>query len=213
MKPVDLTLTITQNIPTFPGSPPPVSIPWSNLKKDGYNLEMLFFSSHTGTHVDAPFHFVQGGKKIHQIDPGRFLCDAVLIRARSWPNRSITKSDIANHEKRHGVIPSNGAVIFATGWNDQVNRRNFFDQNPGLTESAAEYLASKKPSIVGIDSPSIDVGSNKRFSAHHALLKKDVLILENLCNLSRIKSRTFKIVALPLKLHNATGSPVRAVAF
>lgn len=213
MKPVDLTLTITQDIPTFPGSPRPMSIPWNSLKKDGYNLEMLFFSSHTGTHIDAPFHFVQGGKKIHQIDPGRFLCDAVLVRARSGPNHSITKSDIVDHEKRHGAIPGGGAIIFATGWNDQINRRNFFDQNPGLAESAAEYLASKKPSLVGIDSPSIDVGSNKRFSAHHILLKKDVLILENLCNLSRIKSRTFKIAALPLKLHNATGSPVRAVAF
>lgn len=213
MKPIDLTLTINQDIPTFPGSPPPLSIPWNDLRKDGYNLEMLFLSSHTGTHIDAPFHFVQNGKKVHQIDPSRFLCDAVLVKARSGPNRSITKPDIVANERRFGKISSGCAVIFATGWNDKISRRNFFDQNPGLSTSAAEYLASKKPSIVGIDSPSIDVGSSERFPAHHILLKKDVLVLENLCNLSKIKSRSFKIAALPLKLKNATGSPVRAVAF
>jgi len=189
VKPIDLTLTINQDIPTFPGSPPPLSIPWNNLRKDGYNLEMLFLSSHTGTHIDAPFHFVQNGKKIHQIDPGRFLCDAILVRVRSGPNRSITKSDIMAHELRFGKIPNGCAVIFATGWNDNIGRRDFFDQNPGLSTSAAEYLVAKKPSLVGIDSPSIDVGRNGKFPAHRILLKKDVLILENLCNLSRIKRR------------------------
>lgn len=174
---------------------------------------MLFLSSHTGTHIDAPFHFVQNGKRIHQIDPGRFLCDAILVRVRSGPNRSITKSDIIAHEERFGKISNGCAVIFATGWNDKIGRRNFFAQNPGLSISAAEYLVSKKPSMVGIDSPSVDVGRNWKFPVHHILLKKDVLILENLCNLSKIKSRNFKIAALPLKIQNATGSPVRAVAF
>ncbi|WP_338140918.1 hypothetical protein [Candidatus Nitrosotenuis chungbukensis] len=71
----------------------------------------------------------------------------------------------------------------------------------------------KKISLVGIDSPSIDIGSNASFSAHKILLKSDVLILENLCNLDRIKKTHFGIIALPLKLQGATGSPVRAVAF
>jgi len=211
VKPIDLTLTISEKIPMFPGSPQPHFIQWDELKKDGYNLEMLFLSTHTGTHVDAPYHFVKRGKKLHQINSARFLCDVLLIKIRSRPNYSITKSDIIKFEQKHGVIPLHSSVLFATGWNDK-KRRDVFE-NPGLADSAANYLAAKKTNLVGIDSPSIDAGDNSKFSAHHILLGNDVLILENLCNLHKIRSVRFRLVALPLKLQNATGSPVRAVAF
>lgn len=82
-----------------------------------------------------------------------------------------------------------------------------------MSESAARYIASKKLNLVGIDSPSIDTGKSTKFVAHHILLKNDVLILENLCNLSKIKNVNFNLAALPLKIKNSTGSPVRAVAF
>lgn len=170
-------------------------------------------SSHTGTHIDAPYHFVKSGKRIHELDPSRFLQSAILIRVRVGPNYSITKSDITNFERKHGKIPDGATIVFATGWNNNVTRKNFFDQNPGLSESAARYLVSKKVNLVGIDSPSIDVGNNAKFVAHHVLLKGNVLILENLCNLDKIRTVHFNLIALPLKLQNATGSPVRAAAF
>lgn len=213
MKPIDLTLTISQNIPSFPGSPKPHFIPWAKIKKEKYNLEMLFLSTHTGTHVDAPYHFIKNGKKIHQIESGRFLCSAILIRVAGKPNYRITKNDIIQFESKNGPISAKSAVIFYTGWNENLSKRDFFEKNPGLSASAAKYLSSKKISLVGIDSPSIDVGSDASFSAHKILLKEDVLILENLCNLDKIKKTHFELVALPLKLHGATGSPVRAVAF
>lgn len=213
VKPVDLTLTISKRIPTFPGSPTPFFIPWEKIEKNGYNLELLFLSSHTGTHVDAPFHFLPNGSKIHQIDPRRFLCDTRLIRVHAGPGYAITKSDIVTHEEKFGRLEDYSTVVFATGWNDKLSRADFFEENPGLSASAARYLVSKKTNLVGIDSPSIDVGSNRKFTSHHILLKGNVLILENLCNLSKIKNPTFKLTALPLKLQNATGSPVRAIAF
>ncbi|MDO8640725.1 MAG: cyclase family protein, partial [Nitrosarchaeum sp.] len=80
MKLVDLTLTISQSISTFPGSPKPQFILWSTLKEDGYNLELLFLSSHTGTHLDAPYHFVKNGAKIHQIPLARLLGNGILIK-------------------------------------------------------------------------------------------------------------------------------------
>lgn len=213
VKPVDLTLTISEKIPTFPGSPQPHFIEWAELKKDRYNLEMLFLSSHTGTHIDAPYHFLKRGKKIHQIPPRRFLCEAILIKIKSGPACGISKSDITKYEREYGTIPNGATVLFATGWNDILSRKDFFEHNPGLEKSAARYLASKNINLVGIDSPNIDVGTNAKFSAHHILLANDVLILENLCNLSKIKSTKFRLAALPLKLNGATGSPVRAVAF
>jgi arylformamidase len=213
VKTVDLTLEVSQKTPTFPGSPQPLFIPWANIGKDGYNLEMLFLSSHTGTHVDAPVHFVKDGQKIHQVDPGRFLRDAVLIKIKCAPNHAITKSEIISHEKRFGRIESGETVVFATGWNDRPNRSGFFERNPGLSQSAARYLVSKKINLVGIDSPSVDIGSNSDFPVHHILLKEGVFVLENLCNLSKIGRQRFRLAAFPLKLRDSTGSPVRAVAF
>jgi kynurenine formamidase len=139
------------------------------------------------------------------------LQNAILVRIKSGPNHAITKSDIIQFEKKHGKIPNDFTIIFATGWNDS-SRKDFFS-NPGLSESAATYLVSKKTNLVGIDSPSIDPGNNTKYAAHHVLLKSNVLILENLCNLSKIKSTNFNLVALPLRLQGTTGSPVRAIAF
>ena len=213
MKVIDLTLTVSNKIPTFPGSPQPNFIPWENIKEDGYNLELLFLSSHTGTHMDAPHHFLEKGTKIHEISLEKLVSKAVLIKSRKKSNESITKTDIQKFEKKHGKIDGFSSVIFLTGWQKNLQKKYYFTSNPGLAVSAAKYLASKKISLVGIDSPSIDVGTDPKFSVHQIFAKKGMLIVENLANLDKIKSPTFHLVVLPLKLKNATGSPVRAIAF
>jgi len=212
VKLIDLTLTISENLPSFPGSPVPKFIPWTKIKTDGYNLELLFLSSHSGTHMDAPFHFVKDGLKIHQIDANRFVRDAVILKLKKGPNQSITKKDIIQFEKKFGKIPNDATIIIATGWYKNLTKKTYFEKNPGLSSSAADYLSSKKINLVGIDSPSIDVGSNKEFSVHKILSKNNIIIVENLANLEKIKSPKFKFIALPLKLKDATGSPIRAIA-
>ncbi len=203
MKVIDLTLTISEQIPTFLGSPQPNFISWETLEKDGYNLELLFLSSHTGTHIDAdgynlellflsshtgthidaPYHFLKKGQKIHQIVTRRLVTEAILIKIRKVANQSITKDDIQKFEKKYGKIDDGSTVIFHTGWQKNLKKESYFLKNPGLAVSAAKYLASKKVNMVGIDSPSIDLGKDSKFSVHHIL-----------------------------KLKNATGSPVRAMA-
>ena len=212
MKILDLTLTVSDKIPTFPGSPQPNFIPWENIKDDGYNLELLFLSSHTGTHLDAPYHFIENGTKIHEISPNRLIRDAVLIKSRKKSGQAITKTDILKFEKIHEKIPNGSTVIFWTGWQKMLHDDSYFIKNPGLSTTAAKYLVSKKTNLVGIDSPSIDFHASKQFSVHHIFSKNGILILENLANLEKIKSWKFQLVVLPLKLKNATGSPVRAVA-
>ena len=212
MEPIDLTLTISQNLPSFPGSPKPHFIPWSKIKTDGYNLELLFLSSHSGTHLDAPYHFVEKGTKIHQISPSRLISNAILIKIRKGPNQQITKADIINFEKKFEKIEDGYTVILATGWQKNFGKESFFKSNPGLSSSAAKYLISKNVNLIGIDSPSIDIGSDGKFSVHHILSKNNVLIVENLCNLEKISGIYFKLIVLPLKLKDATGSPVRAIA-
>tara|TARA_B100000745_G_scaffold19469_1_gene13560 strand:+ start:727 stop:1374 length:648 start_codon:yes stop_codon:yes gene_type:complete len=213
MKVIDLTLTVSNKIPTFPGSPQPNFIPWENIKEDGYNLELLFLSTHTGTHMDAPHHFLEKGAKIHEISLKNLVSEAVLIKSRKKSNESITKTDIQKFEKKHGKIDGFSSVIFLTGWQRNLQKKYYFTNNPGLSVSAAKYLASKKISLVGIDSPSIDLGADSKFPVHQIFAKKGMLIVENLANLEKIKSAKFHLIVLPLKLKGATGSPVRAIAF
>ena len=213
MKVIDLTLTVSEKIPTFPGSPKPHFIKWETISKDGYNLELLFLSTHTGTHIDAPFHFVKNGKKIHEIKPERLVNEAVLIKVGKNSNRSISKTDIQNFEQKNGKIENGSTVIFYTGWQKNLNKEFYFTENPGLSVLAAKYLVSKKTNMVGIDSPSIDLGTDSKFSVHHVLAKNNILIVENLANLNKIKSNNFHLITSPLKLKNATGSPIRAFGF
>ena len=212
MKVIDLTLTISEQIRTFPGSPQPNFIKWETLEKDGYNLELLFLSSHTGTHIDAPYHFLKKGQKIHQITTKRLVTEAILIKIRKGANQSITKMDIQKFEKKNGRIDDGSTVIFHTGWQKNLKKESYFLENPGLALSAADYLSSKKINLVGIDSPSIDLGKDSKFSVHHVLAKSGILIVENLSNLEKIHSEKFHLIVAPLKLKNATGSPVRAMA-
>jgi kynurenine formamidase len=212
VKPIDLTLTISESIPSFPGSPTPQFISWSDIKNDGYNLELLFLSSHTGTHLDAPYHFTKNGQKIHQIPLDRLIGKATIIKLHKTKNTAITTSDIISFEKKNGKISNHSSVFFFTGWQKNLKKDNYFTENPGLNTSAASYLASKKINLVGIDSPSIDLGKDESFNVHHILSKNNILIVENLANLNKIPSKQFNFTILPLKLKDATGSPVRAVA-
>lgn len=212
MDPIDLTLEISNKLPSFPGSPSPQFISWADKKSDGYNLELIFFSSHSGTHLDAPYHFVEKGVSIDKIPLSKLITNAVICRVKKDPNELITQRDIIDFETRNEMIYPNMAVVFETEWSKNIVKKDYFTKNPGLSAAAARYLLKKKVSLVGIDSPSIDIGKDSKFPVHHILLKGGVLILENLCNLDKIPRSYFKLIVLPLKLRGATGSPVRAVA-
>ncbi len=212
MKHLDLTLTISESIPSFPGSPSPQFLPWSTIKDDDYNLELLFLSSHTGTHLDAPYHFENNGAKIHQIPVTRLIGKGLLIKIKKVKDQTITKKDLLEFERKNGNIKNFSSVIFFTDWQKNLNKKFYFTNNPGLSKSAADYLVSKKINLVGIDSPSIDLGRDKSFVAHKIFAKNNILIVENLSNLEKIPTLDFEFIILPLKLKDATGSPVRAIA-
>jgi len=109
-------------------------------------------------------------------------------------------------------IKENDSIIFSTGWEHNYNSNNYINTNPGLSPEAAIYLSNKKINAVAIDSPSIDSAIESEFPAHKILLKNGIIIIENICNLAKIDKKNFKLIAIPLKLLGASGSPVRALA-
>ncbi|MDQ5859934.1 MAG: cyclase family protein [Thermoproteota archaeon] len=220
MRVIDLTMKITPSIRVYPGSPQPSFIPWSKFDRHGYDSEAMFMSTHTGTHVDAPNHFKPGLASIDMISSDRLVCNAVMIRVEKSANQLIEEQDFGNHQIRAG-----DAVVIATGWEKRSGSRNYMSENPGLSEQAARYLARKRVNAVAIDCPSIDLGADSRFIAHNILLSCNILVVENLCNLTRVtssssrrrtksnqSSATFTLIISPLKLRGATGSPARVLA-
>lgn len=208
MRAVDLTIRITPSMRVFPGSPQPSFVVWSKFDTHGYDSEAMFMSTHTGTHIDAPSHFKPGMPSIDKIPAGRLVCNAVLVKAQKKANQLVEVGDIVGEQ-----IMKNDAVVIATGWEKRAASKNYMTENPGLSEEAATYLVKKKVNLVAIDGPSIDAGSDSRFTAHNILLPANILAVENLCNLSRIgKKKRFTLVIAPLKIAGATGSPVRAIA-
>jgi kynurenine formamidase len=119
---------------------------------------------------------------------------------------------IDKHDLEETGIMPNDTIVISTGWEKRLRHNNYMNKNPGLARSAAHFLVRKKVNAVGIDGPSIDPGTDKRFSAHNILLPSGVLVIENLCNLDKIGQKRFTLLVCPLRIAGASGSPVRALA-
>ncbi len=141
---LELTLTISNKIPTFPGSPQPKFIPWENVGDDGYNLELLFMSTHTGTHMDAPYHFLEKGAKIHEISLKKLVSEAVLIKSKKKEGGSVTKTDIQKFEKKHGKIANFSSVIFYTGWQKNLQKKITLLRTLGCRSQLQNILHPKR---------------------------------------------------------------------
>jgi arylformamidase len=201
-------MEIVPSMRVFPGSPQPSFIEWSKFEIHGYSSEVMFLSTHTGTHIDAPSHFIPDSRTIDKIKVSRFVSRSILIKIPKKADQQITLNDIINYK-----INANDTVVFATGWEKRFKNDNYMMNNPGLSLDAAEYLVSNRVNAVAIDGPSIDRGVDNNFNIHSALLSNDIPIIENLCNLEELSSvKSFTLIVNPLKLVGASGSPVRAIA-
>ena len=206
---LDLTREVRNDTKVFPGSPPPKFITWTKLDVHDYDSEVIFMSTHTGTHMDAPSHFASDASSIDKIAVRRFISNAILIKIKKGSNQLITANEIEDSNVR---IMEGDTIVFSTLWENEIDKEYFFSHSPGLAEDAAKYLINKKVNAVCIDSPSIDRGSDSSFPVHKLLLSKEILIVENLCNLNKLKSQYFTLIMAPLKLSGASGSPIRAIA-
>jgi arylformamidase len=205
---IDLTMEIVPSMRVYPGSPQPSFIEWSKFDVQGYYSEVMFLSTHTGTHIDAPSHFIQDSTTIDKIRASKFVSRSILIKIPKKADQLITKNDFSNRE-----IKANDTVVFATGWEKRSKKEDYMINNPGLSLDAAEYLVGNRVNAVAIDGPSIDRGIDNNFNIHNTLLSNDIPIIENLCNLEALSStESFTLIVNPLKLVGASGSPVRAIA-
>jgi arylformamidase len=209
LKIIDLTQEIDENTQVFPGSSNLKILKWSNYIIDGYDSEMIFTSTHIGTHIDAPIHFNSSGESTEKISLKKtVILDNVKVL-------KIIKDDDENidiNEIKEYNIKKNDTILIYTGWSSNRFKDKYFKKNPGLSKLAAEHLINVGINLVGIDSPNIDPAFDKEFNSHKIFSSKNIPIIENLINLDKINKDNFIFIALPLKLKNCSGSPIRAIA-
>ena len=211
---VDLSYSLAPSTSPFPGDSPveievrtsiPADLPSGT--PGHMNTSNLRTSLHTGTHMDAFFHFYRDGATIDQIPLAQCIGPALLLDlSTKQAKEEITAGDLAPHRQAISRIPK---VILNTGWARNWGNAQYFTHYPALTGDAARFLVDCGIELIGIDTPSVDYSPN---DAHFVLLGHEVLIVENLTNLDKIGQPHFQFVALPLKISGRDGSPVRAIA-
>ncbi len=217
---VDLSHTLEEGIPAWPTHARFSSVPYeSQALGDVATHRGLTLSEHTGTHMDAPLHFVPEGPAHYGTDRiplERLAGRAATIDAAGLGAGGLLGPDrIRAWEREHGPIEPGDRVLFRYGWDGRwatgPEGRRFLEDWPGLSGGAAEYLVGRGTALVGCDTLAVDAAGSEENPAHHALLGNEVYIVENLNNLGALPPFCL-FVALPLKIRGGSGSPVRAVA-
>jgi len=209
---IDLTQVIEPEMPIFPIDPQPIIFPWTTIEVHGFATNALFMVEHTGTHVDAPSHFIKHARSIDAVELEIFQGSAVVLDLTNFGENAMIKSaDIKKAEEKN-EIGKGDIVLIRTGWDSFWGKDIYLKSNPGLSADVAQYLKKKQAKLVGIDTANIDHPKASKFPVHNILLAKNIPIIENLTNLSSIKKSRFEFIAMPLKIKKGTGSPVRAIA-
>ena len=212
---VDLSHPLDDDTPVYPGDPVASFTPATTIDEHGYNVLHVRMGSQTGTHVDAPFHFLADGARIDELPLELFLGPAVVADVRGKPpHGSITWSDLAPVADR--LVPGR-MLLLQTGWDAHWGTDAYFD-HPFLDGDAAARVVAAGVRTVGLDALSLDEtvldgGPAAGFAAHDVVLGAGGVIVENLRNLDAIRSQEPVVSVLPLRLVGADGAPVRAVAF
>jgi len=211
---VDLSVRVDEGTQVYPGDPSCRFEPAATLERDGVNVLGVHIGSHSGTHADAPYHFVDGGERIDEVDLRLFVGPAVVVDVRGKGTRErIGVEDLRPYRDRFG---EGMIAVLRTGWERFYGTPRYYD-HPFLDRSAAEALVEAGVRTVAIDALSVDEtvveGPHpEEYPAHMAILGAGGVIAENFANLAAVNFPDPLLSLLPMKLGGADGAPVRAVA-
>ncbi len=195
-----------------------------------YEANSFFSAEHGGTHLDAPVHFAEGKQAADEIPLDRLIGEAILVdvsqAALASPDYLISVADFEAWEAEHGTTVDDKIVLLRTGygqfWPDRVRYMGTDERGPdavaklhfpGLAPEAAQWLVDNRSiKAIGLDTPSIDYGQSTLFESHVILFTDNIPAFENIANLDQLPSEGFYVMALPMKIADGSGGPLRIVA-
>jgi len=208
----DLTALLVTHMPVWPTAPLPVFEPVGVVSRDGYSIERIACTSHTGTHLDAPYHFLEDGASVDRIPADRLVGRAAVLDLRTDLSGPLIGPELVRRHWPTSFQPE--IALFETGWSHRrAPTREYLYEFPGLTPEAARWVAEAGVRGVGTDTLGIDPFSNAKFEAHKVLLGKGIWILEALDHLDALTEGTpYTLVAAPLKIAGGSGAMARVFA-
>ena len=200
-------MTISSGLQTYPGDPVVSISPKNTISAQGYNVLSICMGTHSGTHIDAPLHLIDNSISADEILLEKFLGKAVFIEVLKNENEKVCLKDLESFDTGGADI-----LIVRTGWEVNKYKDNYFKNFPYFSVDCAEYIISKKIKAIGTDMPSVD-GPDQKAAFHKKILSSGIPIIEGLVNLKQVVGKKMMFCALPLKIKDSDGSPVRAAAF
>ena len=212
MKVIDLTHLITEGMPVYPGTEPPVFEPASSYDKDGFKETKLHMFTHTGTHMDPPAHLYSGRTTLDQFPIDQFIGKALVIDCRGLhEGEAITMEQIKPYGDK---VEEADFLLFNLGWDKRWGTDEFFGDYPCLNDEVMDLIMNSSYKGIGFDVIGLDPIADLNLTRHNRLFKeKDIVNIENLCNLEQCGNDLFWFSCFPLKLGDCDGSPIRAVAW
>lgn len=202
-------MPVTNSTPVYPGDPVPHISVAATVESEGFNLHHVHLGSHTGTHVDAPYHICPTGERIEQSDLSLFIGTGVVIPVSGKEDgESIGLSDVQAYLDQ--LKPGN-IVLFHTGWSQYAGEDKYF-RHPFVEVDVIIEIIARGIRTFFIDALNIDAPGDMTFPVHHAIAAVNGILAENLTNLEAIDFPDPLIIAFPLRIIGCDGSPVRAVA-
>lgn len=201
----DLSHPLYPEMLLYPGTPSIKIKKVNTIEMSGYNETQLTFTSHVGTHVDAPAHLITDGKSLEQFSPDTFWGLAAFIDCRACKS-SI---DLQWIQKNQALLIGCPIIILATNFCKKWPDSSYFSDYPVLTNDAAEFLVSMNIKILGMDTISVDPMNSVNLPIHHILLENMCLIIENVLIPDELIGNRAEMVLSPIKYPAADGSPVR----
>ncbi len=211
MKIVDLTHTMSAEMPVYPGTEKPRFDPANTYERDGFKETRLSMFSHTGTHMDPPAHLFPGRTTLDKFPAEQFVGKAVVIDCTELgAGGRITMEHVG---RKRELADRADFILFRTGWDQYWGKEEYFGDYPYIDGEVADYLTGMKKKGVGLDVIGLDPIADESLTLHRKLLwENEIVIIENLTNLGAAGEGLFTFCALPLKYEDADGSPVRAIA-
>ena len=201
----DVTLPMKNGMLVWPGDPKVSIETKTTVAKNGVGFSYFSFSSHTGTHIDAPNHFLENATGIDKIDPQKLIGECRVVDLTKIDHPEIIPQDFA-----HIAIKKGSRILFKTG-NFKFLKGNVFPQNYiSLSLEGAEYLVKKGVYLVGIDFLGIEKRKNPGHPVHKALLRAGIVNVEGL-DLEKVPAGIYQLICLPLRVVGADGCPARVL--
>ena len=205
---IDVTYPVDETLRIYPGDPLYTVKPYLAVARgDLCNVAAFSMGCHTGTHMDAPLHFVEGAASVDQVDLSRINGEARVIEYKGGPG-----SDISVDFLESCNIQPKERVIFKTSNSRRFGGRTLLDDYTAIDEAAADWLVRKQVSCIGIDYMTIEPAKSTDGAVHRCVLGAAILVIESL-DLRETAAGRYRLVCLPLRLAGLDGSPVRALLY